>query len=150
MRNNQFVVPQFIEVETKIIGPISGRQFVIMLVTFGLCYVFFTLFQSPYIFLPLIAITFGLGGALAFIKVNGQSMHYVLLNLFQTFRKPGMRVWKREVSREKQEKIDEVQRKKPTPKTPATASRLAEMSLLVDTGGVYRGENTETSDMKNK
>ncbi len=149
MRNNQFVVPQFIEVETKIIGPISGRQFVIMLVTFGLCYVFFTIFQSPYLFLPLIAITFGLGGALAFIKINGQSMHYVLLNLFQTFRKPGMRVWKREISREKEVKIDEMQSKAPAPKAPATASRLAEMSLLVDTGGVYRGETVETTETKN-
>ena len=30
----QFVVPQFIDAEDKILGPLTGRQFVIMLLVF--------------------------------------------------------------------------------------------------------------------
>ncbi len=143
MPRDQFIVPQFIEVESKIIGPISGRQFVIMLAAAGLAYVEFSLFQSPIIFLPLVLMTLGIGGILAFVKINGQSMHYVLLNLFQTAKKPSIRVWRREVSREKQLKIDELKPQAPPPKVRATQSHLAEMALLVDTGGVYKGEVDE-------
>ncbi len=144
MPRNQFIVPQFIEVESKIIGPISGRQFVIMLASGGLAYVEFSLFQAPAVFLPLVLTTLGIGGILAFIKINGQSMHYVLLNLFQTAKKPSIRVWRREMSREKQLKIDELTPQAPPVKVRASQSHLAEMALLVDTGGVYHGEIDET------
>jgi len=147
---NQFIVPQFIEVESKIIGPISGRQFVIMLVAAGLSYIEFSLFQSPTVFLPLVLITLGIGGILAFIKVNGQSMHYVLLNLFQTAKKPSIRVWRREMSHEKQLKVDEFVPQAPQPKVRASQSHLAEMALLVDTGGVYQGDVEETTNSASK
>ena len=145
MPRNQFIVPQFIEVESKIIGPISGRQFVIMLAAAGLAYVEFSLFQSPAIFLPLVLITLGIGGILAFIKVNGQSMHYVLLNLFQTAKKPNIRGWRREFSREKQLTIDQLAPQARPQKPRVTQSHLAEMALLVDTGGVYQGDIDETT-----
>ena len=40
---NQFVVPQFIDVEDKIIGPITTRQFIIMLAAILMDFVAFKL-----------------------------------------------------------------------------------------------------------
>jgi hypothetical protein len=135
----QFVVPQFIEVEAKIIGPISARQFVIILVSLGLSFGWFQLFTSPIAFIPLIFLTCAIGGVLAFAKVNGQSMHYFLLNLIQTLKRPRLKVWER---MKFQEKVKAVVSAAPPviPKVQMTESRLAEVSLMVDTGGVYATE----------
>ena len=94
MAGMQFVVPQFIEVESKIIGPISARQFILLIISLGSMYVWFKLLP-PLLFIPAIMLTGVVGGALAFGKVNGQMMHYFLLNLIQTLRRPRLKVWKR-------------------------------------------------------
>lgn len=138
-----YVVPQFIEVESKIIGPISVRQFIELLVTAGLCFVWYSLF-TPFIAIPLLFITGAIGGGLTFAKVNSQPMHYVLLNLIQTFRRPPVRIWMRteykEKKMEKEEVIVKVQ-----PKERPDSSSLASMALLVDTGGAYTGA-VQTND----
>ena len=45
----QFTVPQFIDVEDKIIGPITTRQFVIMLAGFTLIGISYKLFDFSFI-----------------------------------------------------------------------------------------------------
>lgn len=135
----QFVVPQFIEVESKIIGPISARQFVIMLV--GGAFIFLLYKLAPLwllvigsILIMALVIIFG------FAKVNSQPFHWFFLNLVQTFRRPRLRLWYREefkirekLPKEKKGDLVTVRRVK----VPVSNSRLAEMALLVDTGGAY-------------
>lgn len=139
----QFVVPQFIDVEDKVIGPITVRQFIVLLAGSGVLFIAyklsdFALFILEFIFVS--ALTFGF----AFIKVNGRPVHYLLLNIFQTFRSPKVKVWSKEISNETQRKKkgtdDEVAVRPLTPKNHVRASRLAELALIVDTGGVYQGE----------
>jgi hypothetical protein len=132
----QFVVPQFIEVEAKIIGPISARQFIILLVALGVNFLWYKLFPV-YIFLPGIILTCMAACVLAFAKINGQAMHYVLLNLIQTLRRPRLRIWARTEYVEREEDDDEPERAPVVLKPHVSASRLAAMSLMVDTGGVY-------------
>ncbi len=140
MAGMQFVVPQFIEVESKIIGPISARQFIELLVTFGFCYITYKI-TSPWIFIPSILIGGAIGITLAFVKVNGMPMHYFALNLTQTLRRPNLKLWQRVVYVEKkvtkEKKVEEVA---PVEKGPMNESRLAEMSLMVDTGGAYASQ----------
>jgi hypothetical protein len=144
----QFTIPQFIDVEDKIIGPITTRQFVIMLSGFFLiaaCYKLFdfSLFVVSGLF---ILIVFGL---FAFIKINGRPFHFFALNVIQTMRRPRLRVWNHLISW-----INE-QEEAPAPLPPAipskhyTFSRLAEMSLIVDTGGGYKGEGGEDAKIEN-
>ncbi len=132
-----FVVPQFIEVESKVIGPISARQFIEILATLGVCFVWYQLFTTI-IALPLLLITGAVGGALAFGKVNAQPMHWFVLNMIQTLRRPELRVWKRT---EYKERIREktVVAEPFVEKVAPTSSRLASISLMVDTGGAYAG-----------
>lgn len=138
----QYVVPQFIDVESKIIGPISGRQFIELIVTLGLCYVWFEMFKSPLLFIPLILLTAGVGLVLAFAKVNGQAMHYFLLNLIQTLRRPNLKIWEKMLDA-KVEEIKFEEKEEIEYKPPAEESRLAEVSLMVDTGGAYQAQNAQ-------
>ena len=135
----QFTVPQFISTENQIIGPITTRQFVIMMAGFvlmGVCYKLFTFWAFAGISVLIFAVT----GVIAFLKINGQPFHYYILNLSQYFKKPRLRVWDIQVKILKEEK-EEVKVKLPSRiKKKVAPSRLSELSLIVDTGGTYRGE----------
>ncbi len=68
----RFQVPQFTEVEDKIIGPLTFKQFVYLAGAAGAIAVLFTFlpkFLAIFLGLPIAAF----GGALAFYKVNNQS-----------------------------------------------------------------------------
>ena len=140
----QFVVPQFIDVEDKIIGPITVRQFVILLISGGLLFLSFkfadfTLFITEAITIALLTILF------AFIKINGRPVHYLILNIIQTLQRPRLRIWDKRLSTEDLKKYMREVKTKPVAKVRTRplvgTSRLAEISLIVDTGGVYEGES---------
>ena len=141
----QFTVPQFIDVEDKIIGPITTRQFIIFLIAaiiIAISYKFFdfTLFLVFGIVIFLIAVVFG------FVKINGRPFHFFVLNVIQTWRRPKLRVWNNRLA----PVVDK--EKIPTLKFDSTKSskeyykqsRLAELSLVVDTEGEYRGAEDES------
>ncbi|MDD5043527.1 MAG: PrgI family protein [Patescibacteria group bacterium] len=140
----QFVVPQFIDVEDKIIGPVTVRQFIIMLVDAGLIFLSYKLFDFA-LFVIVGLILFGIGGTIAFLKVNGQPFHFFMLNLIQTYRRPWLKIWNKELENweiKEKLKITEVKLpEKPKVKPKISASRLAELSLIVNTGGVYEGQD---------
>lgn len=135
----QFTVPQFISIENQIIGPITTRQFVIMMAGFvlmGVCYKLL----SFWAFALTSVIIFAITGVAAFLKINGQPFHYYILNLSQYLKKPRLRIWDVEVKIVKEEK-EEVKIQLPSRiKKGVAPSRLSELSLIVDTGGTYRGE----------
>lgn len=138
----QFVVPQFIDVESKIIGPITTRQFLILLGATLLIALFYRIFDFL-TFLIVGILTLAIAIVFSFVKINGRPFHYFVLNLIQTTKRPGVRVWNHKaILREKQEeiipvKVDYVAKTKKVYKR----SRLAEISLIVDTAGKYKGEN---------
>lgn len=140
----QFVVPQFIDIEDKIIGPISARQFIILLVvllTDTLLFKFLTFGKFLLIGIPILLI----GAVIAFVRINGQPFHYFVLNIIQTLRKPAIRVWDKALSNSEVRVFMNTEElppaATPTPRAPVTASRLAELSLVVNTGGVYNPED---------
>lgn len=137
----QFTVPQFIDVESKIIGPITVRQFIIFLIAgiiIALSYRLFdfTLFLVISFSLGILAIVF------AFVKINGQHFHIFFLSLTQTLRRPKIRTWNNRLT-PLEDQTDFL-----TPPPPQNtvapkmfkASRLAELALIVDTKGKYKGE----------
>jgi hypothetical protein len=143
---NQFVVPQFIENEDRIIGPVTTRQFLIMLVSCLTIAVFWKLLPFVYfVIVGVLLFTFSL--VVAFLKVNGMPFHFFLLNLVQTFQKARVRVWdKTPTEGELQKYIKEVKKEEVSqaPKKRAyKSSHLRELTLVVDTGGVYRPEGEE-------
>lgn len=137
----QFTVPQFIDVEDKIIGPITARQFIILLAGFLAMGVFYKIFDFS-LFLTTAILTLLISGTFAFLKINGRPFHYFLLNLIQTFKRPGLRVWnnafRAEVVEDEADEVEAIARIPAAPKL-FTSSRLAELSLMVDTKGAYGG-----------
>lgn len=140
----QFTVPQFIDVEDKIIGTVTVRQFVILLTAAILIAVCFR-FLDPAIFVVATLIIGGLAVTFAFVKVNSAPFHYFLLNLIQTFKKPRLRVWRKDDTLIGAIEFDAPTKAAATgPAHPAySASRLSELSLIVDTQGSYQGETAE-------
>ncbi len=146
----QFTVPQFIDVEDKIIGPVTARQFLIFLaaaIIIAISYrIFdFNLFVTVSVLVFLISIIFG------FVKINGRPFHFFMLNILQTWRRPNIRVWNNRLA----PLVDE--EKIPTLKFDSTKSskeyykksRLAELSLVVDTKGEYRGSEEDDEEIIN-
>ena len=139
----QFTVPQFIDVEDKIIGPITTRQFVIMMSGFALIGISYKIFDfSAFIVVGLLI--FVIFATFAFVKINGSQFHLFLLNVAQTLKRPGLRVWNHVIGKAESEyDFEEEKEIKEIPIAPAkhySTSRLSELALMVDTKGAYRGE----------
>lgn len=141
----QFVVPQFIDVEDKIIGPITTRQFIIILVGFLIIAASYKLFDFS-LFLTFGLLVLVITGVFAFLKINGRPFHFFVLNLFQTFKRPRLRIWYNGLLLSGDDYGIEESHFTPAAVAPEkhyTTSRLAELSLIVDTKGAYQGEGNE-------
>jgi len=134
---HQFTVPQFIDVEDKIIGPVTVRQFVILLVAGLLLFLEFK-FSDIALFVVLAIPTAILFGTFAFAKINGAPFHYFVLNFVKTFRNPDLRLW-RQLAEAKEEALP-AETFAPVKQRRLTAPSLSSLSLLVDTGGIYQDE----------
>lgn len=128
----QFIVPQFIDVENKIIGPISTRQFIIIIACVGICFLAYKL-MTFMAFVVVTVFVMGLGGIFAFVKINGQQFHYFMLNIIQTVKKPRLRVWAKFLGQETL--VPEMQMKIMQQQKRVSSSRLTEISLMATTGG---------------
>ena len=138
----KFIVPQFIDVESKIFGPITTRQFLIILG--GLMFGFvayklsdFSLFIVEALIILIIVIAF------AFAKVNGSRFHVFLLSYIRTMKSAKVRIWKRQPFIQTTKKQEEViiNDVPTTRRSRVKVSRLSELSLIIDTGGAYEGED---------
>jgi len=90
---DQFTVPQFIEHEAKIVGPLTFKQFVFIGIAVAICFIFY--FTAPFFIFVVAAIVVMIGGlALAFLKSGGRSLPVVLKNFFVFSLAPKMYLWK--------------------------------------------------------
>ena len=95
----EYQVPQFIEVEDKIVGPLTLKQFIYLAGTAGICVVFF--FTLPLVFAILLAIPIvALGVALSFYKVNGKTFVEMLEAGFNYYLGAKMFLWRRDVPKQ--------------------------------------------------
>lgn len=141
----QFVVPQFIEVEDKIFGPITTRQFLILLAAGIIVFLAFR-FGDVSLFIFMLILVGGGALVLAFVKVNGQTFHYFVLNIFQTMRRPSLRVWKKYYTPQELEFLrtqgNDLEVLIVQKTAPAKRERIRDLALLVNTGGFYRPDDT--------
>jgi len=142
----QFIVPQFIETEDKIIGPVTARQFLVMMFCFVWIGIFYKVFDFS-LFVTASVIWFAICVIVAFIKINGRPFHFFILNIIQTLKKPFLRIWQQTSAPEEAIFEEVIKKMDYIPKQPAglTTSRLTELSLIVDTTGTYK-ENSAAID----
>ena len=91
----QFQVPQFIEVEDKIFGPLTTKQFFYLLGGGGLTFLIWFFVQNYFFTILLAAPIIALSAALAFMKVNGRPFIDLLSNSITYILKPRLYLWQK-------------------------------------------------------
>ncbi|MBX4189502.1 PrgI family protein [Candidatus Parcubacteria bacterium] len=139
----RFQVPQFIEVEDKIFGPLTFKQFIYLAGSVGIAVILFALLPK------FLAFVFGLpivlfGAALAFYKVNGKPFIYTVEAFLKYTLGDKLYLW------QKQERAPEVHKQEASanpevyiPKL--SQSKLKDLSWSLD---VQANQNPVTKDNK--
>ncbi|MBT6690939.1 PrgI family protein [Candidatus Parcubacteria bacterium] len=140
---DKFIVPQFIDAEDKIWGPITVRQFVIIIAGGVVIFLAYKLADFS-LFLFETTITSILVLVFAFVKINGAPFHIFALNFVETtFKKPKIRIWRKEyirIEKHKSKNEDIKPEALIAKKAIVPSKKLSELSLIIDTGGVFKGE----------
>ncbi|MFC1623667.1 PrgI family protein [Patescibacteria group bacterium] len=103
----RFEVPQFIEVEDKIFGPLTIKQFIYLAGAGGLAFALFS-FLPKFISFIFIIPVIGLGIALAFYKPNNRPFINTLEASFNYLKGGKLYVWKKEPKEIKKKKAEEI------------------------------------------
>lgn len=128
----QFQVPQFIEVEDKIFGPLTFKQFVYVGGGLGAVYLLWRVLPI-YLAGPLILGVGGLAAALAFLQWNGRPFILGLENGFYYLVKSKLYLWSNERPRQKPKaKVEEVQQKPGVYIPKLAESKLHELAWSLD------------------
>ncbi len=91
----RFEVPQFIEVEDKVVGPLTWRQFIYLAGGIGICIIIW--FSAPLIVFVILGVPFGaLAGFLAFHRINNRPFSLFLESFIKYWRSGRLYLWKKE------------------------------------------------------
>ena len=91
----QYNVPQFVDVEDKIIGPLTLKQFLVLLVGALFGFFYWSIFKASVAFFLLFLPTAGVFAFLAFGKFNGRPVMSSFILVAHFFIAPRYRVFKR-------------------------------------------------------
>jgi hypothetical protein len=89
----EYQVPQFIEVESKIVGPLTLKQFIYVAGAAGLCVVFFV-YLNIVVALLLSGLVVAFAAALAFYKINNKPFITMLEAGFNYYTGSKFFLWK--------------------------------------------------------
>jgi len=142
----QFQVPQFIEVEDKIFGPLTLKQFIYLAGGAGLSTVLYLFIPYKILSIPLILIVVAFSLALAFYSINGKPFINIVEAAFYYFFGSKLYIWK------KNEKIPE---KRPEEivkqaKSMLSVPKLSESKLKDLTWSLDIKENVNGARKENK
>lgn len=93
----RFQVPQFIEVEDKIFGPFTVKQFIYLVGGAGISFTLYRFIPLPF-FLKIIPISvvIALSVALAFAKINNKPFIFMLEAAVKYFFNSKLYIWRKE------------------------------------------------------
>ena len=92
----RFQVPQFIEVEDKIFGPLTLKQFIYLAGGGGLSFIIYILVNNLLLSAIPIAIIVGISIALAFYKINKKPLINVIEYAFKYYLGNKLYIWKKQ------------------------------------------------------
>jgi hypothetical protein len=94
----QFKVPQFLEIEDKIFGPFTFREFVYLAGGAGLCFVLYRLLGVVFGAIPIVIVA-GFSLMLTFYKPNNKPFVNMIEAGFKYFTQNKLYIWKKHVSK---------------------------------------------------
>jgi len=125
----QFEIPQFIEVEDKIFGPLTLKQFIYLAGGAGISFTIYSMlpfFIAVLLILPIM----GLSGALAFYKKNNRPFILIVESAFKFFLGNKLYIWRKEVKKKKSKKVEDVIKQLNIPRL--SESKLKELGWSLD------------------
>lgn len=90
----RFNVPQFIDIEDKIMGPLSLKQFLLLLagaITLIILWSFLSLWMLLVVGIPLVGYLL----ASVFIKINGRPFNIFLISWINYWFNPRVYIWRK-------------------------------------------------------
>lgn len=144
----RFQVPQFIEVENKIFGPFTFKQFIYIAGGVGMAFLAYS-FLPLFIAVMVIGIIGVLTFALAFYKVNNRPFVNVLESFFRFLTTKKLYIWKK---RDKKITPKKEVREAPQIFVPRLSdSKLKDISWSLDVHeSIYAGSNEAQRTQNNK
>lgn len=91
----QFQVPQFIQTEDKVVGPLTLRQFAYVGAAGALCGLLYFILQ-PWLWVIITILLLGIAIAIGFVKIEGRPLQKIILAAFYFYWKPQTFVWQPE------------------------------------------------------
>ncbi len=134
----EFPVPQFIDIEEKILGPLTLKQSMYLVGAAGLLFVLY-FFIEAWLFIILAAVIMLVACTFAFLKIGGRTFGRFLTSVIFYAFMPHVFIWKKTEIKETPEKI-ELTKAEPILKTeepqtqPKMGSGLREISKKIDIG----------------
>lgn len=128
----QYSVPQFIDVEDKVVGPFTGKQALFMVIGFGILIVAFTFFQFSFfmiIALPTIIMTL----LFAFWKPKGYTVSRWITNIINFSTTPHLYIWRREPESRMFKLTQKKKNNEDIEETKVSKNRIKELAWLLDT-----------------
>ncbi len=101
----QYKVPQYIEVEDKLFGPFTLKQFSYLMGGFGLTIILWRTFADSSWLLLILAPVIGFTLALTFLKPNGKPFIYTLQNFVYFMIRPKKLFWRNPGSAQSKENV---------------------------------------------
>ena len=90
----RFQVPQFIDIEDKIFGPLTIKQFIYVAGGAGLSFILFRFIYLP-VAIILIIVVLGFSLALAFYQINNKPLIYIIQSALGYFLSSKLYLWKK-------------------------------------------------------
>jgi len=126
----KFLVPQFIEVEDKIFGPLSFRQFAYLAGGVGFAVIVYN-YLGIFMALLLGAPFFIFGLMLAFYKINNRPFIYVVQSALTYFVGARLYLWKQQIKKKKAQSTVSAEAVKPfVPKV--SENKLKDLAWSLD------------------
>ena len=129
----QFKVPQFLEIEDKIFGPFTFKEFAYLTGGGGICFVLYRILGLYIGFIP-IALVASLSLALTFYKPNNKPFAYMLEAGIQYLMQDKMYIWKRrEITANEKRKVQaKAKANLPNHVARLTGSKLRDLAWSLD------------------
>ncbi len=130
----QFKVPQFIEHEAKIFGPLTFKQFIVVGFAGLISLVFFFILgDNFFLWLIISGIVIGTSLSLVFIQVEGISLISLIGKSIGFFTEPRIYIWKKKtfgvkfMTKKEEKKEDKNLKEKETPLKTSEGSKLKKL-----------------------
>ena len=138
----RYDVPQFIDIEDKIIGPFTFKQSIYLAGSAGVGFIIFSTlsnlsFEIPFILKIILSVPpMALGAALAFLKINKRKLIFYLESFFKYMINPKQYVWKKKDKKAKVRGHKQIEKQavnvNPQYVPKVTKSKIKDLALSLD------------------